>query len=292
MKKIIGLCLLIFVLTLSGCAEKDKLEKQNKQTNSKSKEKESIINVFQKNIDLENQKIKKFSKDIKPEPGYEIFSVLASHNKNKVVYTEVKGEFIGPETGWQYRVIYKDIENGDKKTIYSFPKNLSAKKGFIDNFIKPVMAGECLTLPFPFKWTRNDKKIIFKRVSLSNCSLDSLPGFEYFLYDFQDDLKPLHYITFLNDFSQALILESGEKTLCNSMQVPINEKVFAKDIESGEKIDITPDQGYHYRYLGLNKKLNVLLLERLKFYYNRNKGCYEFVSKGERVEIDLKNINK
>ncbi len=289
MKKTLFLIIVLAVLvSVSGCFGSLSGSKGGKEVSKYENKAEKIINALNKNYEIKEKGAGKKEKQVNPRDGYSLFSSFLSHDKEKIVYTEVKGELKDLYKGWEYHVVYKNLKTGDERVIYSFPEELSWKTSLRNIFVRDVLAQGCKALPFPIGWTKNDKKIIFQGIVPVACNTGGISGKGYFVADPKvGPLKPLRYIAFFNDHSKAVVLESGDKVICNSMNVPVNEKVIAHDIEFGTDEIMAAEEGYHYRFLNIDKKTNILKLEKVKMYDNKDKDCYEFVSKGEGVEVML-----
>lgn len=287
MKKFLLLSI-VLIVSVSGCFGGFSGSKESKDIGKYENEPEKIIKVFNKNPEIAGQGANKQNSQVEPRPGYEIFSSLLSHDKDMVVYTEVKGRMDDLYKGWEYHISYKNLSNGRQGVIYSFPKDLSWKSALLEFTAEEAKAQNCQALPFPIKWTKNDKKIIFKGIVPVPCSSESISKTGYFAADPEEGvLEPLRYIAFFDGHSKAVVLESGDKLICDSMKVSVNERVVAKDLEFGSKEIMVGDDDHHYRFMGIDERTEMLILERLRIYHNKNKGCYEFVSKSERVEVDL-----
>lgn len=284
MKKItFTIIILALVFFVSGCFKKSKDKDAGADLAAYQQSRESIIGAFAKNQELKDKGMNKQDIAVMAREDYEVFSVLSSHDRKLAVYTEVKGNI----DTWEYHISIKDLESGESRVIYSYPESSSWQTSLRDFFVEPALAADCQALPFPLTWTKNDAKIIFEALSPIPCD-GTKQGFGYFIADSEDGLlEPLRYIGFFDNYSKAIVLESGDKVICNSMNVFVNEEVLARDLETGEMLEMAADADYHYRFLGINKEMNVLNLERVKVYNNKQKGCYEFISKGEGVEILL-----
>lgn len=284
MKKISFVIALVFLIApLSGCGKKtaDKIENQAPLLSGSQ---EKFIEVLKKNPELAERGANKIEIAVKTREGFDLFSSILSHDKQMTVYTEVSGE----GERWEYHVVYKNFSNNEERLIYSYPESSSWQTSLNSFFIKSAKAEGCEGLPFPITWTKNDRKIIFSGLSPAACFEETKSGYGYFIVAPQSGpIEALRYLSLFDEYSQAVSLRSGKKVICNSMNVYVNERAVAVDLESESEKALAADANYHYRFLGIDAATNILNLGRVKVYENKDKGCWEFVSKEEKTEVKL-----
>ncbi|PIR03223.1 MAG: hypothetical protein COV60_01475 [Candidatus Magasanikbacteria bacterium CG11_big_fil_rev_8_21_14_0_20_43_7] len=179
-----------------------------------------------------------------PSEGFFIVTSLVSHDKNKIVYTEVSEgvkDIVSAVAPWEYNIFVRDLTNGKTSKIYSGPQKRENSTSTL-----------CPIAFFPRAWSQHDKKIVLEWGNPTDCGSGGAPVYQTFVIDPSggDILGLATYDSFVfDDYAKIAYVDASGKTpnYCGPGMQENYGAIILVDVETGVRNTIMEEPNSHYR---------------------------------------------
>lgn len=234
---------------------------------------------------------------LSPTLGYIVTTSILSHDKSKVVYSEISDCIKAANSydasvssscqNWKYNIFVKNLTTGNVTKIYSYPKTTSWLQNAL---VKTAQAGGCPLVDFPLAWSKHDTKIILELGNPTSCGSGGYT--EYWYHSTNPDgssFENLAYTDaiFLDDYSKVVYTDRDlNKTICGSMGESVGSAIILNNIETGDTTKLAAQPDTDYSIVKMNDQQTELdyIANPIK---KAAEGCYDYVSPHTTVTAHL-----